>query len=237
MAAEFDLTTVDLAERFRRGDENAAREVLSLFRPVLRAWLRKNFGKLLARDEMDDVIGDATVRACEAHGECRGHPAGWLSTIAYNAAVEFLRSISIDGQRAVHFADPDRWRHVVDHRDAGDDGERSHRAELAQIVGQALAGLSARQREVVISDYWMDDVPDCELAARLGVAESTIRSDRLRAKRELEEILSRLGIKNFLQRNSVYLNREANSPEARPPDASDKERGTRNEERGTRELS
>lgn len=127
----------------------------------------------------EDAVAEARARACAtaARGPCRflsaEHLAHWLRLCAYRAQVDIGRKSA-------------RHRSLPDDLDLPDRGpgpaEAAARAEEAARVRQAMAGLSAEQRFVLVGYYWHGKT-DVELGTEAYGAESSARAQGLRIHR------------------------------------------------------
>ncbi len=72
--------------------------------------------------------------------------------------------------------------------DFPDHDAQAARDEVAVRVASAVAALPERQRAAVESRF-LDELPDAEAAARLGVTPGELRRDRLHALRSLKSAL------------------------------------------------
>ena len=122
---------------------------------------------------------------------------GGRSAIAEEALAEaFARALAHEGG----IREPLRWIYRVAIRLAIDDVRRESRwvaqadapsADAATPTGEvwlALRGLSPKQRVAIVMRYEMD-LPIEEIAARMGVAQPTVRVHLFRGRKKLRELL------------------------------------------------
>ncbi|MFI6705198.1 SigE family RNA polymerase sigma factor [Nonomuraea sp. NPDC050478] len=69
--------------------------------------------------------------------------------------------------------------------------DRTHQSELRVVLRAALAKLTARQRTVLVLRYF-EDLPDHEVARRLGCSVGTVRSTAHRSLARLREVAPEL---------------------------------------------
>jgi RNA polymerase sigma-70 factor, ECF subfamily len=136
----------------------------------------------LLRDPYDaeDAAQEAMVRAWRQRSSCRSPeaPEGWLRQIARNEA---LRN---HGRARSH-----EWEPLAEDPDAGDDPlERlTERIYLDEVLGN----LRGQDRLLVLLRYKLD-LPDVEIAERLGIAQTTVRVRLHRLKKELRVLMGEL---------------------------------------------
>jgi RNA polymerase sigma factor (sigma-70 family) len=142
-----------------------AREILiheaSLVRYLTRTWPN--------RDEVHDLRQEAYIRVYEAAGKARPlSPKSFLFTTARNLMADRVRRervVSIESR-----ADLDALNVLVDEL-----GPEQHESALQQLrrLAEAFDALPPKCREVV----WMrrvEELPQREVAARLGISERTV---------------------------------------------------------------
>ena len=257
MAADFDSETAQLVKRFCGGDAAATGEVLGVFGPPLRAFLRRAFGDPIS-GEVEQIALDAVeeARECGAKFEpSRGSFFGWLSGIARHLAVKYFETIGADGQLVELPTSPDCLSQIVDAR-GGDRcagfsaksrpaclsqivdarggevqaAERPGSAERDSLVHRALGALNEVQRQVLWADACARDaLSSRQLGDELGVPDSTVRCARQRGKEALRSFLLDLGIEAFILCNTSgqYTNR---GPESSRASEGDSNPGTGNGE-------
>lgn len=137
------------------------------------------------RARAEDVVQETMLRAWRHRAVLEGSsPAlrGWLFTVARNIVVDEWRSPR--ARRETLVAD------VPDER-AGDD--RSDQLLLSWVVAEALTGLSADHRAVLLECYYRGRSVS-EAAQRLGVPPGTVKSRTHYALRALRLALEELGV-------------------------------------------
>ena len=122
----------------------------------------------LAEDLVQSVLAKAYPRWSRIVAMQR--PEAYLKTVLVNEHLRWWRRRS---SREVPAAAPVRQREPVGPDDAGRHASRDAAWEL-------LRSLPKRQRAVLVLRYY-EDLPDAEIAAILGCAESTVRSQATRA--------------------------------------------------------
>jgi RNA polymerase sigma factor (sigma-70 family) len=153
------------------------------------------FSLLGDRASAEDVTALAFERLYRARSRldgARGTPRAWLFTIARNAALDELRRrrrqppAGGDGQLA------------VDQQTTGDhQAERAiEQAERRASVRVALAGLPARERELVLLKFH-GQLSNAELARVLGISESNAGTRVHRALNRLRESCAGPGREEF----------------------------------------
>lgn len=134
------------------------------------------------RELAADLTHDVFVRAIKAQDRFTDDGRGlgpWLATIARNLLVD-------------HYRAPRRQREdLVD--TIADDQLTQPSAESAVLttvdVLRAVAGLEVEQREAVLLSYWAD-LPDAQIAARMGCNTRTVNTRRYRAREVLRRRLA-----------------------------------------------
>jgi RNA polymerase sigma-70 factor, ECF subfamily len=131
----------------------------------------------LLRDpyDADDAAQEAMVRAWRQRGSCRSPeaPEGWLRQIARNEA---LRS---------HGRSRD-WEPLRE--DPGAAYDPLDRLTERIYLDEVLSKLRGQDRLLVILRYRLD-LPDVEIAERLGIAQTTVRVRLHRLKKELRVLM------------------------------------------------
>jgi RNA polymerase sigma factor (sigma-70 family) len=162
--------TRELIERSLAGDRSAFEDLVA---PLVEPAYRLACGMLLDRDEAEDAVQEATLKAWLKLGSFRtdADPRPWFLTIVANHCRDLRRS---------------RWWSVL----RGVDTERS-RAEAPpeDLAGgldlrRALAGLPVPERALLVLHYYLD-LPLEEVARVLGVSPAAAKSRLYRVLRRL----------------------------------------------------
>ncbi len=146
--------------------------------------------------QAEDIAQDVFIKAHEHWEKLAGSPTagGWLKTVATNMSINHIQRYkkrwsffsdlvhrSDEGEeKEVEFAAPDTFFHGVDS------------AERREYIEQALAKLPDHQRVPLIL-FHFEDMPYEDIAKKLGVSLSKVKTDILRAREALAKILVRRG--------------------------------------------
>lgn len=131
---------------------------------------------LVGRVDAPDVLSSAVVKALATPGwPAVANRRAYLYRSVFNEAQTWLRRAGqrpILEARAVSVAAVDRWELPI----------------LRPDVRVAVAGLSVRQRAVIVLTYWADLDPR-SVAEWLGISEGSVRRHLARARARLREVL------------------------------------------------
>ncbi|MFJ8158136.1 SigE family RNA polymerase sigma factor [Streptomyces sp. NPDC094468] len=128
----------------------------------------------------EDVVQDAFAAVCRRHGERLDDlqdAHAYLHTAVVNAARSMLRRRRTARSYTPPYQGPGA---PVD--------ELLLLAEEHRQVFDALAQLTARQREVLVLRYW-SDLTEAQIADTLGISRGTVKSTASRALATLEKLL------------------------------------------------
>jgi RNA polymerase sigma-70 factor, ECF subfamily len=161
----------------RKGSLQAAEALFDRY--WTHAW-RAAYAVTANRSLADDAAQEAVEKAFAAldrFDETRPF-APWVKRIAINRAIDHLRR----GRRLEVLTDEETIFHTWDVGESAEDELRSW------AVADAVAGLGAGKRVVVVLHYWLD-LPLEEIAGVLGLPVGTVASRLARAKDELRAVL------------------------------------------------
>jgi RNA polymerase sigma-70 factor, ECF subfamily len=173
----------------KNGDEQA-------FETLFKRYQRRTFAVVLrytrvvedAEDIVQQSFYKAFVHLCQFQGESSF--STWLTRIAINEALMFLRSIgavrkvSIDDILDAGSADS------LGIPDSNPDPEtRCSQREEARILSKAVRNLRPRLRTTIVLSE-LRELSTSETARRMGLSVATVKARRFRGKRELRQKLA-----------------------------------------------
>lgn len=165
--------------RFYRGDEAYFRSLVDGLSPGLRRYVR---GYVRDPDIAEDVLQDVwtTVFLKRRQYRSAGSLQGWIRGITRNACLMTLRSRRVERRCTSSL---DQWA-------APECPYRAcERADVRELLGVALAALSARERTIVRGRI-LDGRTAVDLARELDCPVGTVRSTLHRASRKLRAALA-----------------------------------------------
>ena len=131
---------------------------------------------LVGPDRARDVVASAMARALfERQGPALRNPRAYLFRAVYNESISVQRQLA----RTVRLVTRLRTERPPDPGIADADDR----------VTSAIAGLSPRQRAVIVLTYWQDLEP-ADVATHLGISEGSVRKHLARARQNLRKVLS-----------------------------------------------
>jgi RNA polymerase sigma factor (sigma-70 family) len=139
----------------------------------------------------DEVVQDAFIKVMLAAPELASdeHALGYLHRTIENLCIDLFRA---EGRRPNLIVLDDATAEIeANWQDAGDHSQGLSAAEDAAIIRQALALLSPAERTALVM-WEMDGRSTAEIAAELGIKESSVRHTVSRARASLRAVLSTL---------------------------------------------
>lgn len=176
MRAEQDQA--DLLARVAAGDSVAAAALTDLIAPRLLRYAARMLGDLA---EAEDVTQDTMLRLWRIAPDWQvgaAQPSTWAFRVATNLCTDRLRRRRPMQEAAPDLPDPG----------AGADAALMVQAR-ARALEAALQALPERQRQAVILRH-LEDTPNPEIAAIMGVGVEAVESLTARGKRNLSALLA-----------------------------------------------
>ena len=139
----------------------------------------------------DEAVQDAFIKVMLAAPELQSaeHALGYLHRTIENICIDLFRA---EGRRPnLVLLDDANAEIEANWQDAGDHSQGISAAEDAAIIRQALALLSPAERTALVM-WEMDGRTTAEIAAELGIKESSVRHTVSRARASLRSVLATL---------------------------------------------
>ncbi len=171
-----------LAARCRAGDPDAFGEAYALYE---RQVFRCAYHLLGHREDADDIKQETFVRAFQSIGKFRGDSSlqTWLLKICANLCRDRIKSWE---RRSVSYDAGASGEDTQDARLSADPCALAEQSQMAEIVFQALRGMPAAQREVIVL-HDIEDLNYQEMSVVLGCSAVSCKLRVFRARRSLKE--------------------------------------------------
>ncbi|MBN2481662.1 MAG: RNA polymerase sigma factor [Bacteroidales bacterium] len=172
----------DLIERCRKGERKAQEQ---LYRQYFKAMYNISFRLLNNQVEAEDVMQEAFLTAFLKIEEYRGTVSfgSWLKRIVINKSIDVLRL------KRIKLEELDRETGTeADQEVDYDVGEQEIPATVFKIR-EAVKSLPDGFR-IVLSLFYFEGYDHSEISQILGISESTSRSQLVRARKRLAELLN-----------------------------------------------
>lgn len=191
VAAQPDVSELELVERCQRGETAAFDELVARYRTRV-------FGMIynMVHNEQDawDLAQDSFVKAWKSIARFRGKSSfyTWLYRIVMNVTIDWLRKKQVKAG-GVEFDDTIQLREVdpaskTVPRAADRPHARMERAEIRRRIDQAIAQLSAEHRAVILMKE-TEEMQYHEIAEALGCSIGTVMSRLFYARKKLQGLL------------------------------------------------
>ena len=185
-----------LAERFTGGSMGEALpQVLEESAEHRSRFIAQNLQRIFVQiyrivgnvDDAQDLTQEAFIKALQRSGQLKDarKAAHWLSRIATNTAIDFLRR-----NARVNFCEVDELPEALKTAPGDDPEELLLRGEQREFLEAGLAELTIKERTaLVLRD--IEGLPAAEVAARLGCSKATVRSHIANARIKFRRYLER----------------------------------------------
>ncbi|MCC3651741.1 RNA polymerase sigma factor [Streptomyces sp. S07_1.15] len=185
-----DPSDAELLRAVAAGDAQALAELYDRHA----GWLHARLARRCADPEtVREVLQDTFVTVWRsAAGHRGGEAGGWLWVIAARRLVDARRAQARTAEVQEAHA---RREHGAARAVAPSAEERVLSGVEFGDLGTALDGLSSELRDVLRATV-VDGLSTRQAAGLLGIPEGTVKTRALRARRELREALSRLGVRS-----------------------------------------
>lgn len=183
--APFEIKHLDLVNRCKQGDDRAFHELYKLYS---RAMFNICVRMMNSREEAEDLLQDAFVSAFKNIDYYREESTfgSWLKRIVINKCINAIN------KKSVELAELNES--ITKEEELEDEGSGDLLYEELSVDGikHAIAKLSTGYR-TVLTLYLLEGYDHLEIAEILGISESTSKTQYLRAKKRLREILKEQG--------------------------------------------
>ncbi|GMV06975.1 MAG: RNA polymerase sigma factor [Gemmatimonadota bacterium] len=168
----------ELVRKARRGDERAFGQLVHKYGRAAYAVAYSVTGR---HEDAEDAAQESFLVALERLEECRSPErfAGWLMTIVRNRSRNLVRRESLRETDPVPLSASSRTPTPE---------RETERAELQEVLRDALDGLSEVQREIVLL-HDLEGWKHREIADRMGLPSGTVRSHLHFARKALRKAL------------------------------------------------
>ena len=185
----------DLIDAFLRGDDNAFRELVRRYEPVVIATIT---GMIGVGSEVDDVAQETFIRFYRSLQRFRGESSvkTYITRIAINQSIELLKRRR---RRALLFFQ----KHSLEDMSIPDERSEDVYDDTQEVVTKAIQKLDAKSRAVIVLRL-IDGYSTKETAKILGVPLGTVKSRVNRARSILREKLKpRMEERNALSKGAL----------------------------------
>jgi RNA polymerase sigma-70 factor, ECF subfamily len=178
-----------LVRRMAEGDDQALGVLYDRWHSVVHGVVSR---MLRQPEEVEDVVEETfwqAWRQASRFDRSRGAVQTWLLTIARSRALDRVRALR---RRREEPLEDDDGQMVVQQAAEGDPGLDAEASERRRIVGEALTGLPAEQREALELGYF-GGFSQTEIAERTGQPLGTVKTRMRLALQKLRSQLQVLG--------------------------------------------
>ena len=179
-----------IINKLRSGDPAGLEALMGRYLPYVSAVVWNILRQSMPREDGEEVVSDVFLAAWDQPGDLRpGSVKAWLGAVARNKAKNRLRQAGRDlplEEDALEIPGPD------------DPPGEYERAVERQLVRQAVDSLPGPDREVFLRHYYYAQTV-AEIADRMDLNLSTVKTKLRRGRMRLKEILTKEGFPSEAQ--------------------------------------
>lgn len=190
----------------KKGDSKAQQYIYETFAPVmLGVCMRYLKDKMIAEDIMQEAFMVIFSKIEQFKG--KGSFEGWMKRIMINASLKYLQKVKgnyyfdIDEVRdeSVYSSQPNDNEVEINFSDKKSVIENTEfsKDEIMSVVSELPDGF-----RIVFNMYAVEGYKHKEIAKTLGISISTSKTQLIRARKQLQEKLFKLGIKKQTEKNN-----------------------------------
>ena len=175
-----------LVAQFKAGDQNAFSKILEKYNPRIFRYVKRNVKN---DEDARDITQDIFIKVFKAlsNWEPRAAFQTWMYTVARNRCIDHFRAHS--RRTTYSLGDDDEQFDIVATNLRSNPEKMAREGEIGMYIRDALAKLSAKQRDVFIL-YHYEGLRIKDIAEALGISEGTVKVHHHRAMKKLQDILS-----------------------------------------------
>ena len=180
-----DSETIHLAQT---GNTSALATVATMIRPLVERQLARY---PVSDEDRRDLLQTTLMQVVRKLDSFRGDASfsTWLFRVTANEALMLMRSHRRHRARLVEGMDLEELGSMAEDTQVADSATRAATSERDALIRDALEDLPDAYRSVVIAHYH-HDLGLQEIASRLNITESAVRSRLHRARSRLRDVLS-----------------------------------------------
>jgi RNA polymerase sigma factor (sigma-70 family) len=182
---DFSSTLIKLVEQCYRNSQKAQKELYRIYAPAM---YNASFRIVSDRFIAEDIMQESFITAFEKIKDCKTpkYFGSWLKKIVINKSIDELR------KRKINFVSLEEANITADNSvDFFLEEEEMEQAKMLEFIKKAIGYLPDGYR-IVLTLKLIEDYDYTYIANELRIAESSVRSQYVRAKQKLLEIIENL---------------------------------------------
>lgn len=173
-----------ILQRIKAGDPSGLEALMDLYTPYVSVVVWNILRNAMSVEDAEEVVSDVFLAAWNQSSDLKaGHVKGWLGAVARNMARNKLRRTG----QTIPLEES-----ILDIPGSDDPTEDAARIEEREAVRQAIDSLPAQEREIFLRRYYYAQ-PVKEIALRMALNESTVKTKLRRGRIKLKERLTKGG--------------------------------------------
>lgn len=190
-------TSLSLLSRLRAHDQEAWRECLGLYTPLVLRWcMRQGLSESDAADLTQEVFGKVTTHIEQFHKDNSGGSfRGWICRITHHEIADFFRRRESTALPAAGGTDAQLRMQEIPERPTPEPDAEEVRQETRYLYQKAMHVARAEFPERAWQMFWrtaVDGNPAGAVAAEFGATPAAVRQVKSRVLRRLKQVVGDL---------------------------------------------